>query len=115
MALKPNTIVLLNPSDRMATALSAFPPSVNEGSSLLLCNATTRKFSFITSQELAELQRRRIVWQVEVPFLARKVDIHIGFNGELHYDSGPLPRKVWIGRLLGWWEWMYVIEGWEDV
>ncbi|KUJ08676.1 uncharacterized protein LY89DRAFT_764016 [Mollisia scopiformis] len=81
----------------------------------LLYDTTTQKLSYITDEEATELRKRKILWRIEIPPFARKVDIQIGFSKERYAGSVWLPGMVVLGRLLGRWESLYAIEGWEDV
>ncbi len=106
---------LLKPARRISTTPTDVPPPLNTSNSLLLYDATSQKLSYTTENDLAELKKRKLVWKIEVPLLAKHVDIHIGFSREQDLGTVKLPTKVFLGRLLGWWECLYVIQGVEDV
>jgi len=57
------------------------------------------------------------VWSIEVPPYKRKVDIHVAdtLMGEGYWGTVWLPAKVVLGRFVGWWDRVYVVEGVQDV
>ena len=97
------------------SAISTSFTSQSISNSILLYDTTAAHFSYISSSALVELKHRRLVNTVDIPLLSRQVKIYNGWKGEELVESVVLPTKVVMGRLLGWWDRCFVVEGWEDV
>jgi hypothetical protein len=93
------------------------PPISNSANTVLLFNVYTQKLSYIPLPELERLRGRKRVWSIEVPPYKRKVDIHVAdtLMGEGYWGTVWLPAKVVLGRFVGWWDRVYVVEGVQDV
>jgi hypothetical protein len=93
------------------------PPISNSANTVLLFNLSTQKLSYISLLELEHLKGRKRVWSIEVPPYKMKVDIHVAetLMGEGYWGSVWLPVKVVLGRFVGWWDRVYIVEGVQDV
>lgn len=81
----------------------------------LLYDATTQKLSFVTEAELIELRKSKILWTMFTPKGSRTMDVFLGFSHSRFVGTIELPEKVFWGRFFGWWEFLYVVEGAQDV
>jgi len=86
----------------------------NTTNSILLFNTRSQKFSYLSLGALSALRKRKGVWPVPVPVCARRIDIYAGGTGSVFWGRVELPRKVVVGRMLGWWDVVWVVEE-EDV
>jgi hypothetical protein len=83
----------------------------NTANSILLFNTRSQKFSHLSVAELSELRKRKGVWPVPVPVCARRIDVSAaGGMRDVVCERVELPRKVVLGRMLGWWDVVWVVE-----
>ncbi len=51
------------------------------------------------------------MWPVPVPVCARRIDVSAaGGMRDVVCERVELPRKVVLGRMLGWWDVVWVVE-----
>jgi hypothetical protein len=93
------------------------PAFSNSANTVLLFNLSTQKLTYVSLLELEHLKTQKRVWSIKVPPGKRKVDTHVADTllGEGYWGSVWLPVKVVLGRLVGWWDRVYVAEGLQDV
>jgi hypothetical protein len=87
----------------------------NNPNKYLLYDAITQKLSFATEEELIEIRKSKIVCKLKTPLMSRTMDVMLGFGSDRFVGTIELPSKVFWGRMIGWWETLYVIEGCQDV
>jgi hypothetical protein len=93
----------------MPSIISMFKPNTH-----LLFTTSTNSLSFVTSEDLTEIAEQNQIYQLTIPARSRKKEIYV----RRRTDREPqfwghiwLPYKVMLGRLLGLWTEISVVDG----
>lgn len=91
------------------------PSTSSTSKNILLFNITSGKLSYVSSEDLRLLRMRKIVQSNSISLLALSVDIHTGLERQTRWGTLELPSRALLGRWMGWWKVLWVVEGVEDV
>lgn len=89
------------------------PNNTMKSQKQLLFTTSTSRLSFVTPSELALLSEHQEVHAQPIPFFARQIGVSVHRRRDRpaqFWGTVDLPFQVVIGRLLGWWKVIYVVD-----